>query len=132
MVNLKEEKQKIVILIILVVSTIIVLIISAIVKKNNEYKTLTKSVEEIGKQFYSEYIFTKKKDVIEGAIYKNGDITFSLNGLFFYMNIRNNDELNKSKLFSKCDLSKSIIRFTPHSSSEKQDFDVEVHLDCNL
>lgn len=126
---MKEEKQKIIVLIVLVLIAIVVAVISLFVNKKNDNKVLEKSLEEIGKRFYSEYLYEKQRDAINLAVKNDRKMTFSLNNLSLLIDEKYVEQLDNSKL-SNCNWQKTTIVFTPKYPIEKDNFDIEVNLSC--
>lgn len=126
---MKEEKQKIIVLVVLIIVTILVAVTSLFVNKKNNNNVLEKSLEEIGKRFYTEYLYENQKTTINYAVENDRKMTFSLNNLSLLIDQKYVNQLDNSKL-SNCDWKKTTIVFIPKYPVEKDNFDIEVNLSC--
>lgn len=125
---MNDEKNKIKILVGLVILTIVVLVVSFFIGKKNSNTVLKKSIEEIGRKFYIQYLYEKQKDVIISAMEKNNNITFNFNSISIFID----DDLKelKGSKFSKCNWQKTVITFKPKQPLESSNFDIDVKLVC--
>lgn len=126
---MNDEKNKIKILVGLVILTIVVLVVSFFIGKKNSNTVLKKSIEEIGRKFYIQYLYEKQKDVIISAMEKNNNITFNFNSISIFIDDDDLKELKGSK-FSKCNWQKTVIIFKPKQPLESSNFDIDVKLVC--
>ena len=126
---MKDEKQKIIVLVILSLTTIIVAIATLFMNNKNDNKILEASLEEIGKRFYSEYLYEKQRDAIDIAVKNDTRMTFSLNVLSLLIDEKYVQKLDDSKI-SECNWQKTTISFKPKYPIEKDNFDIEVKLSC--
>jgi len=124
-----DEKNKIKIIIGLGILIIIVLIVTIFINKKNNNTVFKKSIEEIGRKFYIQYLYEKQKDVIISAMEKNNNITFNFNSISIFIDDDDLKELKDSK-FSKCNWQKTVITFKPKQPLESSNFDIDVKLVC--
>ena len=126
---MRIEKNKLAVFIILFISLIAINICAFLIKKRNADVLMKKSVMEISKIFYEEYLYEKQNDIIINAINQNNKIIIPINSMLFFIKIDNIKQLKNSK-FSKCDLSNSFVEFTPYNPISKNNVDIKISLKC--
>lgn len=125
---MKDNKTKIIILISLVILIIIFTIINLLVSKKNNYKIRDNSIGEISKQFFSEYIFINKYELIEKSI--NNDIPLVISVDEMLNSFKSFEKEKETKIHKECDLINSWIYYSPYRPVSKDNVKIKIDLHC--
>lgn len=145
-VEKKEEKQpkkcnkKLVYICGVVVLAIILVIIILFMLKNNNKNKIEKSISSMGEQFYTEYYYPQitknksKKEIKEllSKFEKNG-IKINLKNLAVFKGGKFKKEIDTFKNKDKeCDKNSSKVIIRPAKPYGKNDYKIEIKLDCGF
>lgn len=140
--EVKADKKKIITIasIILAAIIIVIIIIVAITSLFNKEKKISKRVEEMGKDFYSKYYYVelsknRDKKELEKVLSKFEKIGIKINleNLSVYSSGKYNKEIETFKSKKKeCDKKNSKVIIYPTKPYGKNDYKIEVELDCGF
>lgn len=135
-----KNKKIIIICSVIVAIILAILIFSLLAKGDSQEKKLTEKMETMGRQFYEEFYYEQvgkseeeKKSFVKK--YETIGIKVSLSNLSRY-NTQNSEEILKefvnSKTKESCDKDNSKVIIYPQSPYEKNNYKIEVKLECGF
>lgn len=139
MVKLKEVfKNKILrVFLVAILVVIIIILVSLFIFKNRE-ASLDEKLEDLGRTWYETYYWeniasTNEKRADALMKYQNIGVTIDLSNLSKYPFSEGKiEEFINDKTKEACDLNNTKVRIIPESPFGKENYKIEVTLDCGL
>lgn len=138
-INKESKFDKKILYIIGGVLIIIVLIFVIVKCVNNPKAKTTKSVKEMGKAFYTEYYYKelsngKSKKELSDILskFKDKGIKISINNLSLYKSGIYKDRIESIKKDFKCDGKNTKVIIYPKSPYGKNDYKIDIELQCKF
>ena len=137
----KKEKKKCNKVIIIAICAVVVIAIGIVLKFiNSDEKKITNSIKTMGESFYTEYYYPslskdRDKKELEKILsnFKDKGIKINLKNLAIYNNGKYKKEIdsfkNKDK---KCNQTGTKVIIYPNSPYGKNDYKIDVELDCGF